>query len=170
MYKMLMSVILVICLIPAIALGQLKIQDKATDVSSELRKTFPNQFSLFGFLDPSKFSMSHSVSMSYFSVGGSGIAQNMYLNTMSYQIADPLLLRVQWGVQNYPFNNLAKDNPLFQSGFFLSGAELNYKPSDNMEFKIQFSRMPGSMYNNYRYYRDPFSIYNRSMFQDDDEN
>lgn len=167
MKKIVLLLVVLFCLAPAMVFGQLKIQDRPVNVSGELRSM--NDQSLFlGFLDPSKFSMSHSVSMSYFSMGGDGIAQNMYLNTMSYQIADPLMLRVQWGVQNYPFNNLSKDNPMFQNGFFLSGAELNYKPTENMEFNIQFNRMPGYMYINYRYYRDPFSTYNRSVFQDDE--
>jgi len=170
MKKMMVLNILFICLVPAMVFGQLKIQDKPLNIGGELRQPLQDQSLFFGIIDPSKFSMSHSVSMSYFSAAGNGIARNMYLNTMSYQIAAPLLLRVQWGVQNYPYNNLSKDNPMFQSGFFLSGAELNYKPSDNMEFSIQFNRMPGYMYNNYRYYRDPFSIYNRSVFQDDEIN
>ncbi len=167
MKKIIVLNILLLCFIPGMVSGQLKIQDKPVNVGGELRKPLQDQSLFFGILDPAKFSMSHSVSMSYFSVGGGGIAQNMYLNTMTYQIADPLMLRVQWGVQNFPYNNLSKDNPLFQGGFFLSGAELNYKPNENMELSVQFNQMPGYMYNNSRYYRDPFRSYNRSIFQND---
>lgn len=148
--------------------GQLKSQDKPAQIKHEIIR--PNQNSLIGLsiFDPSKFSMSHSFSMSFFSIGGKGVSQGLYLNTLSYQIANPLLLRVQWGIQNYPYNSLAKNHPAFQSGFFLSGAELQYKPSDKLEMKLQFNSMPNYMYNGY-WYENPYRPYWNSFGNEDEK-
>lgn len=157
--------IFLLLIIPSLILGQLKIQDKPVQIKRELTQPPGDQFLGLSIFDPSKFSMSHSVSMSYFSMGDDGFSRSVYLNTLKYQIASPLMLSVQWGVQNFPTNSFAKDHPAFQNGFFLSGAELKYQPSDKFEMRIQYNRMPG-MYNRYRYY-DPFRFYSRSMWDDE---
>lgn len=144
-------IVLMISLVPCLGLAQLKTQDKPVQIKHEITQPIKDQLLGLSIIDPSKFSMSHSFSMSYFSMGGKGISQGLYLNTMTYQIASPLLLRVQWGIQNFPHNSLAKNHPAFQGGFFLSGAELQYKPSDKFEMRLQLNKMPGYMYNPYYY-------------------
>lgn len=158
---------LIITFAPYTVLGQLKSQDKPVQIKTEIIQPNQNSFMGLSIFNPSKFSMSHSFSMSFFSVGGKGVSQGLYLNTLSYQIANPLLLRVQWGIQNYPYNSLAKNNPAFQSGFFLSGAELQYKPSDKFEMRLQVNNMPNYMYNNY-WYENSYRPY-RNWFWDQDE-
>lgn len=143
-------------LFPALLSAQLKRQDTPISIREELIKP-ANNFGL-SILDPSKIKMSHSFSMSYFSIGGKGVAQNIYLNTLQYQIAQPLMLTVQWGIRQTPYNSLAKDSPLFNSGFFLSGAELRYKPTENLEMNFQISTQP-NYYSPYYYNR-----FGRSMF------
>jgi len=167
MRKLFILTLIVLSLIPYIVFGQLKRQDKSVEIKQEITKPFDNQFMELSIFDPSRFSMSHSISMSYFSMGGKGISQSLYLNTMTYQIASPLLLRVQWGIQNFPHNSLSQNNPLFQSGFFISGAELYYKPNNKFEMKFQYNRMPYSMYNNSYYYQNPFRPYRRSIWDDE---
>jgi len=147
--------------------GQLKNQDKPIQIKQELIRPSQDKFLGLSIFDPSKFSMQHSFSMSYFSLGGKGVSQGLYLNTMTYQISSPLLLRLQWGIQNFPYNSLAKNNPAFQGGFFLSGAELQYKPSDKLEMKLQFNSMPG-YYNSYMY-DNPFRPYRRSILNWDED-
>lgn len=150
--------------------GQLKNQDKPIQIKQELMRPAPDRFLGLGIFDPSKFSMQHSFSMSYFSLGGKGLSQGLYLNTMTYQLSSPLLLKLQWGIQNFPTNSLAKNNPAFQGGFFLSGAELQYKPSDKLEMRLQFNSMPNYMYNSYMY-DNPFRPYRSSMWNwDQDDN
>jgi hypothetical protein len=168
MKKSVILIMLIFALAPYAVLGQLKSQDKPTQIKQEIIRSHQNQYLGLSIFDPSKFSMSHSFSMSYFSVGGKGVSQGLYLNTLSYQIANPLLLRVQWGIQNYPYNSLAKNHPAFQSGFFLSGAELQYKPSDKLEMSLQFNSMPNYMYNSYLY-DSPFRPYRSSMWNSDEE-
>ncbi len=166
MKKILISLVVIISIIPLTVLGQLKRQDKPVQIKQELSQPFKDQFIGLSIFDPSKFSMSHSISMSYFSLGGKGVSQSLYLNTMTYQIASPLLLKVQWGIQNFPYNALAKNHPAFQSGFFLSGAELKYKPNDKFEMKLQYNSMPSYMYNRY-WYENPFRPYRRSIWDEE---
>jgi len=168
MKKNLIFIMLIFAFAPYTVLGQLKSQDKPAQIKQEIVQPYQNQFLGLSIFDPSKFSMSHSFSMSFFSVGGKGVSQGLYLNTLSYQIANPLLLRVQWGIQNYPYNSLAKNHPALQSGFFLSGAELQYKPSDKLEMRLQFNSRPHYMYNGY-WYQNPYRSH-WSSFENEDEN
>lgn len=169
MKKNLILFAILFSLIPVMAFAQLKSQDKAIEIKQEIIRPVQDKFFGLGIFDPSKFSMSHSFSMSYFALGGKGISQNVYLNTMTYQIASPLLLKVQWGIQNFPHNTLAKSHPAFQSGFFLSGAELQYKPSDKFEMRLQVNSMPNYMYNR-TWYDNPFRPYRSSLWNQDEEN
>ncbi|MBD3290566.1 hypothetical protein GF337_17305 [candidate division KSB1 bacterium] len=163
--KKLMLLMLVLSIIPTLALGQLKRQNEAIDIKSAIIEPLSNSISGIGLIDPSKLSMSHSFSMSYFSFGGNSLSQSMYLNTIRYQIADPLTFRIQWGIQNFPHNNtMMANHPAFKGGPFISGAELDYRPTDNIQVKFQYSRMPGY----YDRYRNPYySPFNN--FWDTDE-
>lgn len=165
--KKIYATILLLFVIPLSVFGQLRDQDKPVPISQELIR--PQDGGLFGLgiLDPSRFNMSHSISMSYFSLGDAGVSQSLYLNTMTYQIASPLLLKLQWGIQSFPHNSFAKDHPAFKGGFFLSNAELKYKPSDKFEMKLQFNQSPYYMNNRYRY-GNPFSSYRSSLWDDEE--
>jgi len=168
MKKIFIFTVIIVLIIPYLVFGQLKSQDKPVRIKQEIVQPIQDKFLGLSIFDPSKFSMSHSISMSYFTLGGKGISQSLYLNTMSYQIASPLLLRVQWGIQNFPYNTLAKNNPVFESGLFLSGAELQYKPSDKLEMRLQFNRMPNYMYNRY-WYDNPLRPYRSSLWDWDEK-
>ena len=87
-----------------IAFGQLKRQDKPIEIKQEIVRPFQNRTFGLSIFDPTKFNMDHSFSMSFFSIGGKGVSQGLYLNTMSYQLSSPLLLKLQWGIQNFPYN------------------------------------------------------------------
>ncbi len=143
--------ILILAIMPSLLRAQLKRQDVPAQIKQEITRPYSDQFLGFGWLDPARFSMSHSVSMSYFSIGGRGVSQSVYLNTLMYQIASPLLLKVQWGIQNFPYNSLAKNHPAFQNGFFLSGAQLTYKPSDKFEMRLEYNSLPAYSTGMYRY-------------------
>jgi hypothetical protein len=83
------------------------------------------------------------------SAGGHGFSQGVYLNTMSYRVADPLQLSLQWGIMNQPLASFGVA-PMYQNGFFLSGANLEYKPSKNVSLGVQFSSYPAGYYSPYR--------------------
>jgi len=163
--KKIMIIAVIALLLPIALFAQLKRQDQPVSIREELIKPVNSQMGL-SILDPSRLSMSHSFSMGYFSIGGRGVAQSVYLNTLRYQLASPLMLTVQWGIQQFPYNSFSKDSPAFRSGFFLSGAELKYKPSKNLEMSLQYSSMP-NYYNPYYYNRMGFPRFH--SFENDED-
>ena len=98
--KKISFILIILIFLPLALFAQFKIQDKPVSIREELLKPVNSQFGL-SILDPSRLSISHSFSMSYMSIGGKGVAQNVYLNTLRYQIAAPLMLTVQWGIQHF---------------------------------------------------------------------
>lgn len=163
--KKIIIAVSILVIIPSLLWAQLRRQDAPVQMKQELSRPYNDQFIGLGWLDPARFSMSHSLSMSYFSIGGRGVSQSVYLNTMMYQIASPLLLKVQWGLQNFPYNSLAKNHPALQNGFFLSGAQLTYKPSDKFEMRLEYSSLPAYSPGMYRY-NNPFRPYQNSWWDD----
>lgn len=156
-------------LVPGIAFTQLKTQNpQDVHFPSALTKGYGQASGLFGFLglDPSKIQMTHSYTLSFMTFGGQGFGQGVYLNTISYRISAPLSMSVQWGMLHQPFESAGVDSP-FKSGFFVSGANLNYKPSNNFHVGIQYSSYPTT-----GYYRSPFDYGYRpnSLIRANEEN
>jgi hypothetical protein len=140
----------VLVLVPLVAFGQLKEQLKPQSFSQFLTQP-QGLIGLLG-LDPNRFSMQHSYSVSYLSAGGQGFSQGLYLNTMSYHFSDPLQVSLQWGVMNQPFGSFGVPS-LYQNGPFLSGASVEYKPSRNLSIGLQYNNIPGGrLYSPYRSY------------------
>jgi hypothetical protein len=98
-----------------------------------------------GILDPSRMHMSHSVSFGYASVGGRGVTQGLYMNTMDYQISAPLLLTTHLGYAFQP-SGPAQWNPANNGTDFVGGADLNWRPTSNTSFRFSFYR---NMYPDY---------------------
>jgi hypothetical protein len=141
---------LMIVLLPVLAFGQLKEQLKPQSFSQLLTQP-QGLIGLIG-LNPNRFSMQQSYSLSYTSLGGRDFSQGVYLNTMSYRVADPLQVSLQWGVMHQPLGGLGVQS-LYQNGFFVSGASVEYKPSRNLSVGVQFNRNPaGYWYRGYPYY------------------
>ena len=142
---------LIVCLfvLPTLAFGQLK-QDGKINMAQALTKP-QTLVGLIG-LDPGKFSMSHSYSLSFTSFGGQSYNQGLYLNTMMYQLSNPIKMYLQFGVQHQPFGQNEFQS---QSKAFVAGAGFEYKPSENFKVQFEFSQQPNSFYSPY---------YNRSRF------
>ena len=143
--------IFVLILIPCSVFAQFKTQNSAPDIQEQLRST-PTKgeglVSLIG-LDPAKFSMSQSYSLSYFSLGGHGITQGLYLNTMSYRFSDPLQFSVQFGLAHQPFGGMGQNQALLNNSnsAFISAAQLTYRPFKNMLLQLEYNSWPRSRYN-----------------------
>lgn len=105
----------------------------------------------FSLLDPSKFSMSHSYSMSYFSGSGNSGSIGLYMNTITYQISDPLTLRLGLGYWHQPlgFLNNSGGNSRLSGGKFLPNVSLDYRPSEKFRFLLDFRTVPTYGRNNY---------------------
>lgn len=146
------KILIFFLIIPLMVLAQFKTQTQPLDFSEKLEagQTEKGTFGILG-LDPSRFSMHHSYSMSYMSMGGKGFTQGLYLNTMTYQFSIPLTLSLQLGIANQPIqtNNTA---PLLKNGPFISGAQLQYKPAKNMIIQLDFQQTP---YQNYPMFSNP---------------
>ncbi|MFH0992376.1 MAG: hypothetical protein V1799_20440 [bacterium] len=112
-----------------------------TSVTGSLFRTENNSF-LFGLFDPSKLSMRHSFSLSYSSFGGQGLSLGVYTNSMMYQFNDQLDIQADISLMHSPFSSFGKQFEKDLSGIFLSKAQLNYRPSKNMLFQIDFRQLP----------------------------
>jgi len=139
-------------LVPILGFAQLKKDVEKPNISSTL-STPASDNSFLGFLDPSRMTIQHNISMAYVSVGGIDMVLNTYLNTMQYQFNENLFLTTKLGVMTSPYNSLPGENALSESQIF-GGAEIRYLPSKNTVISLSFESTP------YYYYRDSF--YNMS--------
>lgn len=98
-------------------------------------------------IDPNRFSMSHSYTMSYFSSRGEGRMVGLYMNTMHYQFSNPLSLTVHVGYMHQPFAKTGTSH-MADANAILSGFELEYRPAKNFFLKIAYGANP-SLYNPY---------------------
>jgi hypothetical protein len=130
-------------LLPALALGQLKEPKNTPHFSEVLTSGAQQPKGLIGLLglNPARFSMSQSYSLSYLSFGGKGFSQGVYLNTMQYQLADPLRVQVQWGMAHQPFASAGLPG-IYGNGLFLSGANVEYQPSEKFRIGLSLDSYP----------------------------
>jgi hypothetical protein len=139
--------------------AQLKSQIEQEPPVSDAITRQPEPVLLFGWFDPSKFSMQHSLSMSYQTMGGQGMSLGMYTNSMLYQFSHNLNARADVSLMYSPYNSFStpgsRKNDL--SSIFLSRAELNYSPWDNVLLRLEYQRIPwGNYYNNSPFYNPWF--------------
>ncbi|MBN1541937.1 hypothetical protein JW992_07295 [candidate division KSB1 bacterium] len=129
--------------LPTLIFAQFKSQSRPTDLPTVLRNTVNAGKTAVGLigLDPSRLHISHSYSMNYFTAGGHGMTQGLYLNTLTYEFDSPLTVSVQWGLAHQPFGNSSSE-PVLQNSPFLSQARLLYQPSENTFFEFRFQRVP----------------------------
>ena len=111
-----------------------------------------NSSTLFGFFNPANFSMHHTFDLSYQAFGGGGLALGVYTNSMFYKINDELNVQADISVVNSPYNSFGKEFTNQINGFYLSRAQINYKPSDNTTIMLQYRNVPMSYYSPYGYY------------------
>jgi hypothetical protein len=101
---------------------------------------------LMGWFDASRFNMRQSYSISYSTMGGKGISIGEYTNSMMYQISDPLSVSFDISLAHVPFSSYGDKFNQGLSGLRLSRAQLDYRPSENTLFQIQFRQIPAGAY------------------------
>jgi hypothetical protein len=156
-------VVFIFLFISSMLFSQVKIQQQPTNVGDLLRKALYNAHassSLLG-INPDKLKMNHSYSLGFSSFGGNSLTQGMYLNTISYQFDIPLSVKFQWGFMHQPFATGGLNTTLTNQ-FFLSGAELNYRPLENLTMRLQFYQRPAGLFYPSNYYRSDYPY--RSSF------
>jgi hypothetical protein len=91
-----------------------------------------------GLLDPSRFNISHSYSMSYISSGFQSDLLGMYLNHIRYQFSVPLSLQVDWGYVIRPLDANNPDPNVKAGNFALPRIALQYQPTKNMFISFEY--------------------------------
>lgn len=107
------------------------------------------------FLDMSKISLSHSVSMGYYSSGSNSVMVNEYIAGLKYRISDPLTLRLDLGMSYSPYSSFQAPGEQ-STDFYLKSASIDYKPTDSFRMRIDFRNINQ---NDYFFSRDPFGNY-----------
>jgi hypothetical protein len=146
------SVLLVLSFLIALPVfGQAPYRDYKKPTTRETLRQPQIQSAGLGILDPSRISMNHSFGMGYSSMGGNGASQGYYMNTISYRFNSPVLLRIRTGIANNSFSNSISQpgqSPMaamFNDAQLFGGADLLWKPKENIFIKLSFDRAPASM-------------------------
>ena len=153
--RFLMVAMWAVLLVSASAQAQVNGNLSATGSGTSTLFTQPKGF-LDALFDPARFSMSQSYSMTVGSVGKYGFNQGLYLNTMTWQVADPLLMQIRVGYAHQPLGQSAlfgQSQP--SSQLFLQQAYLEYKPFKNAKLTFEYQSMPSSLY-----WTSPFGLEN----------
>jgi hypothetical protein len=100
---------------------------------------------LNSFLDPNRFSMDQSYTLSFMSSGRQSTNLGMYLNTMTYQISDPLLMQLRVGYLHQPLGRMNSVPSSFNNTFFVQGAQLLYHPSKSLRISLEYQSIPSMM-------------------------
>ncbi len=95
----------------------------------------------FRLLDPSRLTMNHSYSLSYFSGPAGGQSVGMYMNSIGYQIARPLYLQVDIGLVHDPGALVGHGNPN-NAARILPNFSLRYTPSPKFNLMVDVRTMP----------------------------
>jgi hypothetical protein len=101
---------------------------------------------LLGWFDPDRFQMRHSFSLSYMTAGDQGLSLGMYTNSMMYQFADNLNARADVSFSYSPTSSFSRFSSQDLSGVFLSRAQVDYRPWENMHLQVQYRRDPYRTY------------------------
>ena len=98
--------------------------------------------SALSFIDPNRFFMHQSYSLSFLSCGGGSASLGVYQNTMSYIFSEKLAMNARLGFMHNPLSigNLTNQSNLMDN--LIYGADLIYRPKDNTMFRISFDKSP----------------------------
>ena len=113
--------------------------------------------SLLNFIDPDRFFMNQSYSLTYSSYGG-GMSMGIYQNQMSYIFSDKLMMNARLGFVHNPFGTGSySQGQTNLMNNLIYGFDLSYRPKDNVSFNLRFDKTP-------YYYHSGFYPYGRSFY------
>ncbi|MBU1320158.1 MAG: hypothetical protein KKG33_08410 [candidate division Zixibacteria bacterium] len=134
--------------------------DKTVDASSATSIGSNRYESKFSLLDPSRFSMQHSYSVVYSSVGGTGQTIGLYMNSMRYQVSNSLDVNVALGWYHQPGTMFSNSNRgTTDYGTILPNVQILYQPSEKFRLMIGFESLPGVFSNGRDHYYSPFGAW-----------
>lgn len=122
----------------------------------------------WGLIDPSRFRMRQSYSLSYMSGSAGSGSVGMYVNNIEYQLFKPLTLRVGLGYLHQPFGSRGANSAglSVDDGFFIPSAGLEYRPSENFLLMVDFRQYPSGTAPYSRWGYGGWSPYGRSNLFD----
>ena len=128
--------------------GQLKSQVPKQNVGAMI--TGNNLSTTVPLLDPTRFDMHHSFSMSTMSLGGQAMNVAAYTNIMTYELNHNLHLGTRFSLVQ-PTGMMGPGNYGLNNAQFLYDANLQYRPSENTLIEFKMSNRP--YYNRYNHHR-----------------
>jgi len=112
------------------------------------KSLYGNSSSGFSFLQPNRFSMHQSYSVSFMSSGAGSASSGLYLNTLSYRLANPLTLSADLGFYT-PISSTfpgSRQNTLISQGggssVVLPRVGLEYRPNENFSMNLEIFNGP----------------------------
>jgi hypothetical protein len=157
MKRYMLTVLVALVVATPLLRAQFKTQVEQESRVSEGIFQRPETNLLFGWFNPEKFHMQHQLSFSYLTMGGEGVSLGTYTNSMMYEFAQNLNARADVSLSYSPFGSSSvygKGMSNSLSSVYLSRAEVNYKPWDNVYVQFQFRRSPYGGY--YSPFGSPF--------------
>ena len=110
-------------------------------------------YSLF---DPSRLTMRQSYSFGYYLGGGTSSNIGYYLNSIEYAFSSPLKIRVDLGYLHSPTNMLSGTSSGLNSGIFVPGFAIDWRPSKNFNFRLDYRHVPLGAYGGLNPYYNPY--------------
>ncbi len=152
-------VICLILLVSSTALGQSPYRETVKETTRDhLVQPILQTEKSVGLLDASRVSMNHQVGMGYMSSGGHGYTQGYYLNTIGYRFTAPVTLKLRMGVANNPYAQTSGTGygqsalgGMLNNAEFFGGADLDWRPADNVLFRISVDKLAPGMYRSGHY-------------------
>lgn len=142
---MLRNILIILLFVCSVTFSQFKDKNEPT-IHDGITNYSPSGF-LTNFFNPNNFQMNHSVSMSYTTMRGNGVALSTYTNNMTYKFSENLNMEVDASLVASPYSSFGQEHQNSINGIYLSRAQLNYSPTKNMYLSIQYLRPPpGSFY------------------------
>lgn len=147
------SFVFIFCLV-SISLAQMVDEAELKEINEKYDGGLSKRPTL-GFIDLTRFKMSQSYGISFYSGDGYSGSYAVYRNTIRYQLAKPLMLTLNMNILHDP-GALWNDKPFGQSAKFFPSGYLDWKPSDNFRLSIGFEKRP--------YYYDENYFYNPGRY------
>jgi hypothetical protein len=111
-------------------------------------------------LNPSRFSMRQSYSMSYSSFGGESDLSGLYLNRMTYQFEVPLTLQIDVGLFHKPmalFSDMPGNDGEKPAVLGIPHARLTWQPSEKFMMSVEYFQQQSGYSNSiFNSFDDPF--------------
>lgn len=135
----------ILLILPVIMIMTTFSEAQFKDIPYETKTKLKTNNLIFGFINPKNFSISHTINMTYATMGDASVSLASYTATLSYQILKNLNISADVTMQYSPFATLGSSNSVlnkdFQNSFNginLSRVSLNYHPFKNMFISIDY--------------------------------